>query len=210
MVRWYSESAAVFLLTVLVYLAVPTTQMLDSKYVLVVSQSLIDHGSFKLDPYIFGDSGDHSGVKVPHGMHVVNGHVYYWFPDGPAVLSVPYVAIMNMFGMSAIHSKGGWNPISEATWTCVDSYGRSCDFLVPVRPLPASNRVEPGDCRSCRFRDFPVKFRISVALVAHLGDFSAGGGGSHAGQDGTGQKREPVPVGDPAFVDVSCPADQQH
>ena len=112
MVRWY-ETVSVFLLVVLVYLAAPTTQMLDSKYVLVVSQSLIDNGSFKLDPY-FGGLDDYSGVNIPHGMHVVNRHVYYWFPDGPAVLSVPYVAMMNLFGVSAMNADGSWANDAEA------------------------------------------------------------------------------------------------
>lgn len=112
MARWFFESLVVFLMVVSIYLAAPVTQMLDSKYVLVVSQSLIDHGSFKLDPY-FGDLKDYSGEPIPHGMHVVNQHVYYWFPDGPAILSVPYVAMMNLFGISAIDAEGRWAPDLE-------------------------------------------------------------------------------------------------
>jgi hypothetical protein len=102
-----------FACVVTVYLAAPVVQMLDSKYTLVVSQNLIERQTFKLDHY-FSGVDDFNTIKLPHGMVVANSHVYYFFPDGPSLLSVPYVAFMRQFGIQPVDQGLHWNPDVEA------------------------------------------------------------------------------------------------
>src|SRR5260370_5042590 len=42
-----------------------------------------------------------------------NGHLYYFFPSGGAVLSVPFVGVMNVFGISAVFPDGTYNRDGE-------------------------------------------------------------------------------------------------
>lgn len=53
---------------------------------LLVSQSIVEHGTVKLDHYARSINFKH------HGIRIINGHVYYWYPLGTPVFSVPFVA----------------------------------------------------------------------------------------------------------------------
>lgn len=108
-----SHRLILFVCVVMVYLSAPVVQLLDSKYSLVVSQNLIEHNTLKLDRYFPGVK-DFNAIDVPHGMVVVNNHVYYFFPDGPSVLSAPYVAVMKLFGLNSVDLEKGWNKDVEA------------------------------------------------------------------------------------------------
>jgi hypothetical protein len=100
----------IFLLTCTVYRAAPVGYMLDSKFELVLSQNLLENGTFKLDSLIPGD--DYSTMKVPNEIQVVRNHLFYWFPNGPALLSVPYVAAMKLAGVAPVMD-GVWSGTRE-------------------------------------------------------------------------------------------------
>lgn len=98
----------------------PNRQIGDSNYSMLVSESLLQHGSFMLDFY-----------QVPHltptpqrgwivngnvyQMEWIDNHLYYFFPPGTSVLSAPYVALLNACGISAVNADGAPDIQGEIT-----------------------------------------------------------------------------------------------
>ena len=96
----------IFALTLAVFLLSPVRQVTDSRYSMLLTQSLLDRGSFRLDHYALPrhePEWDKSFFK--HGdyrLEASRGHVYYYLPPGSSVLSAPFVALLNAFGLSAV------------------------------------------------------------------------------------------------------------
>ena len=101
----------IFAVALVTFLFSPIRSVADSKYSLVVSQSLLSHRSFAIDSYAI--------PRLEHksnGAYVLNGNIYqqewigdrlyYYLPPGSSVLSVPYVAVMNLFGLSVVNDDG--------------------------------------------------------------------------------------------------------
>ena len=83
------------------FLLSPNRQVTDSHFTMLLSESLLRHGSFALDRY-FVKPLDASRLPRlrPNGLpsqirEEPDGHLYYFFPAGSSVLSVPFVALMN-------------------------------------------------------------------------------------------------------------------
>jgi hypothetical protein len=74
---------------------------------------LLHHGSFALDHYVIPGLIPERQIAPGYGgiyqLDLIDGHVYYYFPPGSSVLSVPYVAIMNVIGVSASNADGTYN-----------------------------------------------------------------------------------------------------
>ncbi len=96
----------IFALTLIVFLLSPVRQVTDSRYSMLLTQSLLERGSFRLDDYglarreseldkTFFGRGDYR-------LEALRGHVYYYPPPGSSVLSAPFVALLNAFGLSAV------------------------------------------------------------------------------------------------------------
>lgn len=96
----------IFALTLTVFLLSPVRQVTDSRYSMLLTQSLLDRGSFRLDHYALPrhePEWDKSFFK--HGdyrLEMSRGHVYYYLPPGSSVLSAPFVALLNAFGISVV------------------------------------------------------------------------------------------------------------
>lgn len=115
--RWLA--GIIFFVALIVYGAAPVTQIADSSYSMMVSQALIDHGTVRLDQFSIRKSKPfREPVVVSHGypyqIEPVNGHLYYHFPPGSSVLSVPVVVVLNLFGLSAVNPEGSSNVTDEA------------------------------------------------------------------------------------------------
>jgi hypothetical protein len=88
------------------YYLSPVTQVTDSHYSLLVSEQIYRHGGVRLDdafrPPI---PADYPGVEKPGALpyHVLRhrGALYHSYPVGSSILSVPFVALFNAFGISA-------------------------------------------------------------------------------------------------------------
>ena len=111
-------AATIFGVTLLMFLWSPIHLVSDSKYMLVVSQSLLSRRSFTLDHFALPrHEPKDDGVFVTNGkiyqLEYVGGHLYYIFPPGSSVLSVPFVALMNQFGLSVINADGTHNVENE-------------------------------------------------------------------------------------------------
>lgn len=92
----------------------PAHQYSDSAYSLLVSESLLRHGTPTLDEYVEVplDRAVHPGTvdgELPYQLLRSRGHVYYVYPPGTSILSVPYVALSHLFGMSAVDSEGRYD-----------------------------------------------------------------------------------------------------
>jgi hypothetical protein len=109
---------AIFIVTLFIFLLSPVQQIADSNYSMLVSESLLHHGSFALDQYTI--PGFNSSLPTqptadfkPYQLHLKQGHIHYYYPVGSSVLSVPYVAAMNLVGVSAVDEKGVFDYTGE-------------------------------------------------------------------------------------------------
>lgn len=108
----------IFSVTLFIFWLSPMRQVTDSRYSMMVSQCLLEHGSFALDHYAIPRldpvyNGDYVSNGGFYQLELVNNHIYYFFPPGSSVLSLPYVALMNAFGISAVNRDGTYNWIGE-------------------------------------------------------------------------------------------------
>jgi hypothetical protein len=104
-------SCAVFLLSIVHAAA-------DSHYSMMLSESLLHHRTFKLDGYNLPRHEPKQQIGwVSDGdvyqLEYVNGHLYYFFPPGTSILSLPYVALMNGLGFSVVNPEGTYNAQKE-------------------------------------------------------------------------------------------------
>ena len=108
----------VFALTLSIFLISRIHQVTDSAYSMLLTQSLIEHGSFQLDHYALPRyEPQWHGYYFKNGpiyqLEVFNNHLYYHLPPGSSILSAPFVAVLNLLGVSAAHSDGTYNPRDE-------------------------------------------------------------------------------------------------
>jgi len=118
--RWAS---LVFLLTLFVYLASPVRQVADSNYSMLVSESLLQHGTVRLDDYVIPRFNSDLPPQpfpghVPYQLQRKQNHAYYVYPLGSSILSLPYVAAMNLIGIAAVDANGVFDFWGEAKIEC--------------------------------------------------------------------------------------------
>jgi hypothetical protein len=109
-----------FVLALVLFLRAPIHDVTDSAYSMLASESLLRLHTFTLDQYsIPRYEPKHYVDYVSNGqlytIELANGHLYYFFPPGNLVLSAPFVAVFNAFGVSAANADGTYNPEGEAT-----------------------------------------------------------------------------------------------
>jgi hypothetical protein len=97
-----------------VFLCSPVRQFSDSKYAFVVSESLLKHGTFAIDQFgVPRFEPRYNGRYMENGrineLEWVGNRLYYYLPPGTSVLSLPYVALMDVFGLSVINKDGTYN-----------------------------------------------------------------------------------------------------
>jgi hypothetical protein len=113
-----TAAITIFAATFAVFLTSDVQQIADSKYSMLVSRSLLDHGTFVLDHYVIPGLDPHQPAEQgspdhPYQFELVNGHVYYSYPPGSSILSIPYVALMNAFGISPANVDHSFNFLGE-------------------------------------------------------------------------------------------------
>ena len=83
----------------LAYLDHVSYEISDPHLSLLVSQAILEEGTIKLDAY--RDRAEPPLASYPPSGPLIqqNGHTYYYFPLGPSILSVPFVAIANLAGL---------------------------------------------------------------------------------------------------------------
>jgi hypothetical protein len=107
-----------FILTSTIFLVRPLPHLADSKYSTLTSESLIHHRSFALDAYKIPDLAptqtyNSASNTTVYQIEFSGGHFYHMFPPGGPVLSVPYVALLNLFRITASNPDGSYNNKNE-------------------------------------------------------------------------------------------------
>src|SRR2546421_1711527 len=111
-------ATGLFLITFLIFRASPIRDMTDSNYAMLTSQTLFQYHTLRLDRYrwpglrVIDRSGLGANTSV-YQIESVNGHLYYYFPPGTAVLSLPYAALMKILGVSVANEDGSYNAQNE-------------------------------------------------------------------------------------------------
>ena len=113
-----STSLIIFLFAFGVFFASPVRKLGDNEYSVTLSQCLIEHRTFALDSYPGMLPSDltlipNSAKVKAYNLEVINGHVFYYFPPGGPVLSIPFVAFAELFGWSAVDFEGKYDGRSE-------------------------------------------------------------------------------------------------
>jgi hypothetical protein len=109
---------ALFGFTLFVFLISRVHQVTDSSYSMLLSESLLHHRSLALDSYQIPrlepkpQIGYVSDGDIYH-LEYVDGKIYYFFPAGSSILSIPFVAVMNAWGVSAANPDGTYNRDGE-------------------------------------------------------------------------------------------------
>ncbi len=113
-------AASIFVAAFFVFWLSPVYQGGDSKYSMLVSESLLQHGTVRLDAYRiprllpkYGE--DHIQNGDMYQLDIVGDHLYHFFPPGSPVLSAPYVALLNASGVSAANPDQTFNEKGEET-----------------------------------------------------------------------------------------------
>lgn len=113
-----ATGAFLFFLTSIIFLALPLPHLADSKYSTLLSQSLIHRRTFNLNAYKIPDlvstqTYNSASNTTVYQIEHAGGHFYHMFPPGGPVLSAPYVALLNLFGISASNPDGSYNNKGE-------------------------------------------------------------------------------------------------
>lgn len=124
-------AAALLLGAFAIFFFSPVSQISDSRYSMLLAEHLLLEQRFELDPYFWPrvDSRDYPQVMPGQVLprHVQPGGLkpkrrgpprqaplYYVYPHGTSVLTVPAVAILRVFGVSTIAPDGRYDAKGEA------------------------------------------------------------------------------------------------
>ena len=102
----------VFVAALAIFLWSPVHHLLDSRYLLLVSESLLERGGFALDRFLdpaVRDAVCAEAEGAENQLRCIDGRVYHYFPVGGAVLAVPFLAVARTFGVRPVDASGAWN-----------------------------------------------------------------------------------------------------
>jgi hypothetical protein len=111
----------IFALTAVAFSFSQVHELADSNYSLLVSDNLMRHGTFSLDRYALPRFApkwhdDNYFADGPlYQLEYSRGHLYYYFPPGSPVLSVPIVAVFEALGVSPARADGSYDHEAEET-----------------------------------------------------------------------------------------------
>lgn len=116
----FLNGALIFVLSLLVFWFSPVHQVTDSQYSMLLSESLLRHRSFVLDGFNLPRLEPNVSTRDHYVMNgdiwqleLAQGHIYYYFPPGSSILSLPFVTVANALGISAANSDGTYNLENE-------------------------------------------------------------------------------------------------
>lgn len=110
---------SILLLALAMFFVSPVTQLADSRYALLITERLLTHGTLTLDAYAPPRPGppDDRPVtpKLPYPFWTDGDHVYHYAPIGTSVLSLPFVGVAKLAGISVVGANGEYQEKVERT-----------------------------------------------------------------------------------------------
>lgn len=108
----------IFIATFLVFFFSVNFEDGDSRYSLLVSQSLVARHTFRLDGYglpvpPLTKSGQSYADGEVYQLEASRGHIYYTFPPGSSILDVPFLVVGRWFGASVVREDGSYSQAGE-------------------------------------------------------------------------------------------------
>ena len=108
-------AAIVLVGTFLVFWLCPVHTISDSRYEMFFSQQLLWHQSFSVSASAIPElQSDQPGHELPWQLSQVGERFYHYYPVGNIIFPMPYVALANAMGISAIDQDGKYNPTGDA------------------------------------------------------------------------------------------------
>jgi hypothetical protein len=113
-----------FAVTSVVFMLSPVWVLGDSNYSMLLSENLIRHRSSFLNAYEFPEpiqqaercespSSALRSAFLTYQLDRVGGNVVYCYPNGTSILSIPFVALMNLLGVHCFGPDGRCLPLGE-------------------------------------------------------------------------------------------------
>lgn len=113
--RWVTlQPLALFVLVAAAFWMTPVRDPADSRYSLLLSESLLRGTGFALDRYLPLplDPAIYPGMDadgLPYQIVREQGHLYYLYPPGSSLLSLPFVALLDRLGVSVLRAGGRYD-----------------------------------------------------------------------------------------------------
>lgn len=113
-----TTACVIFVVTLIVFLVSPVHQMTDSKYSMLLSYNLLKRGTFALDGYgllrpVVEQQAGYGTIGRIYQLELVNGRLFYSYPPGSSILSIPFVAVLDLVGVSPVNPDGSYNRVGE-------------------------------------------------------------------------------------------------
>jgi hypothetical protein len=154
----------IFTITYIIFITSPESQINDSGYSMVASQSIIENRTVWLDKYDIKFNtykklnvwtNKYDDMPEPYQLWNYSGHILYSYPAGTSILSVPFVKILNLYGLSAVNTDKTYNQTSDTKiQRIIASFLMSC--LACIIYLIASEYLN-------------AKWSVFIALTAAFG-----------------------------------------
>lgn len=110
-----------FLPAFLIFWLSPIHVLADSRYALFFSQRLLRNHTLSAESSAFPQTQSRQSGQIPergsappYQLMQLGERFYYWYPPGTSILSMPFVAVANAAGISAITPDGRYNPPGES------------------------------------------------------------------------------------------------
>lgn len=106
------------IIALLIFFNSPVVYIADSKYTMLTAESLLRNGTPDLSTYKIPRYDADLPFNTIRGLHAYqlarsNGRLLYGFPHGSSFLSVPFVALFDLFGISAATPDRDFNLAGE-------------------------------------------------------------------------------------------------
>jgi len=109
-----------FVLAFSIFYASPILKIGDSWYTMLLGEHLLLKKRFSLNEYFWPnvDSSKYPPwvepvTMLPRHIQSLEEHLYYSYPFGTSLLTVPLIAVMRLTGVSTISENGQYNPRGE-------------------------------------------------------------------------------------------------
>ena len=112
------------------FLSSPIRDLSDAKYALLLSESLLRGRGMALEDFL----QESDSRAVPYQLQRIEGHIFYAFPPGTSLISVPFLATLKLLGVRVVgpdgkyFEEGEW--VAQGVLAALFSAASSCLFFL--------------------------------------------------------------------------------